>query len=87
MVNLHLLLIYAFSFDGLDLWLSLKINMVLFSMISLKIDKVLFSMICNLISECILYAVTNSMFLDASSYCWLFHIKDYDTVGENVKMC
>ena len=87
MVNLHVILIYALSFDGLDLWLSLKIDIVLFSMISLKIDKVLFSMIFDLISECILYAVTNLMFLDASSYCWLFHIKDYDIVGENVKMC
>lgn len=73
-LTLHLTQIYAFSFDGLDLWLSLKK------------DKLLFSMVCNLIFEYILYAVTNSVFLDASRNCWLFHIKDYDTVGENVKM-
>ena len=86
MVNSHLTLIFALSFDVSDLWLSLKIDLVLFSMISLKIDKLLCSMVCNLIFEYILYAATNLMFLDASSECWLFHIKDYDTVGENVKM-
>ena len=55
-------------------------------MICLKIDKLLCSMVCNLIFEYILYAAINLMVLDASSECWLFHIKDYDTVGENMKM-